>query len=109
MSKCKQKSADRTFKKIFFLSSIQDLVKFYKNIFLPQGEKSESPLWARMGPFYIFWSNCMSYTVPVLELCEKIKEISQKACLWQAVKKGQIFSGCRVFFGGYCNYNVNFL
>jgi hypothetical protein len=26
-------------------------------------------------------------TVPVLELCEKIKEINLKTCLWQAVKK----------------------
>jgi len=56
------------------------------------------PVWARMGPFYIFRSNCMSYTV--LELCEKINLKSLNACLWQAVKNRPFFLVCRFFLVG---------
>jgi len=44
----------------FFNSRFSEILQ--KGFFLPQGEKSVSPVWARMGQFYIFGSNCMSYT-----------------------------------------------
>ena len=81
---------------IFFLSSIQDLVKFYKNVFYPK-EKNQL---AQCGPEWvhsIFWGQSACH---ILELCEKINEISLKACLWQAVKKRSFFLGCRIILAG---------
>jgi len=45
---------------ILYLSSIQDFGRTF--FVLLQGEKTVSLVWARMGQFYIFESNCMSHT-----------------------------------------------
>jgi len=100
MSKCK-KICRQNLENIFFFSSIQDLVKFYKNHLFTPGRKISKPSVGQNGSILYFVGQTACH---VLKLCEKIKEISLN-CIWQAVKKRQFILVCCVFFGGYCINN----
>jgi hypothetical protein len=63
-------------------------------------------VWARMGPFNSFGSNCMLYTRAVW----KNQFDSLKACLWQDVNI-HLWPGLRIrnyYFGSGCDFRVNY-
>jgi len=60
MGKCKKCMQTEPSKNSFPSFSLR-FSEILKQPFLPQGEKLVHPVRARMGPFYIFGSNFMSY------------------------------------------------
>jgi len=93
--KCKKNLQTELWKEFFsFFNSRFSEIK--KKFFLPQREKSVSPVWARMGPFYIFGWKYMSYTRAVWKnQSDKSKGLPLASC-----QKTAYFLWCRAFLAG---------